>query len=126
MEKEVFETDLTKLKPEMRDLISEKQNRKIDAEVAEANATSISDQMDPQVKARSFVFQWAKEKAETKDFAFSQVKVVWFAKTLQNWKAIVAIIGTPDHLLFEVIYNGDKKETYLDAYAKVDNVRISD
>lgn len=102
------------------------QDRLIDQEAAEANATSISDQMDPQMKARSFVFQWAKEKANTSDFSLSQVKIVWFCKTLQNWKAIVAIINTPDQLLFEVTYNGLMKETYLDVYKKVENVRIPD
>lgn len=54
-----------------------------------------------------------------------EVYVVWFSKTLQNWKAIV---GTtlPDGRLFEVTYDGDKKTTYLDAYVKMDNVPIPD
>lgn len=48
------------------------------------------------------------------------VYVVWFAKTLQNWKAL---LGTTrdDGLYFEVTYNGDKREAYLDVYAKVTN-----
>lgn len=51
--------------------------------------------------------------------------LVWSCKTLQNWKAIV---GTtmPDGQLFELTHNGDKKETYLDEYTKIDNVVIPD
>lgn len=53
------------------------------------------------------------------------IYVVWFAKTLQNWKAI---LGTTldDCMIFELTYNGDKRETYLDAYHKVENKVIPD
>jgi Family of unknown function (DUF6275) len=53
------------------------------------------------------------------------VYVVWFAKTLQNWKAI---LGTtmPDGKLFELTHDGDKKVTYFDCYRKVDNFPIPD
>ena len=53
------------------------------------------------------------------------VYVVWFAKTLQNWKAI---LGTtlPDGRLFELTYDGDKQTTYFDAYVKQDNFPIPD
>lgn len=48
------------------------------------------------------------------------VCVVWFCKTLQNYKVILA---TPllDHFFYEFTYNGDKKEAYLDIYNKFDN-----
>jgi hypothetical protein len=51
--------------------------------------------------------------------------VVWFSKTLQNWKALV---GVPllDGRYYEVTYNGDKRETYLDVYQKVENLVIRD
>jgi len=94
-------------------------------EVENTSATKL-EQIEPQTKARSFVFQWAQENALDSNFNFSNVKVVWFSKTLQNWKAIIAIIGTKDQFLFEVTYNGDKEETYLDAYTKLENVRIPD
>lgn len=51
--------------------------------------------------------------------------VVWFSKTLQNWKALVSTT-LPDQMYYEVTYNGDKQETYLDAYKKVNNVKIPD
>lgn len=53
------------------------------------------------------------------------VYVVWFAKTLQNWKALVATT-MEDSRYYEVTYNGEKRETYLDAYTKIDNVVIPD
>lgn len=49
-----------------------------------------------------------------------QVYVVWLCKTLQNNKAL---LGTtlPDGMYYEVTYNGDKNEAYLDAYKKFHN-----
>lgn len=49
--------------------------------------------------------------------------VVWFCKTLQNWKAIVA--GRDFDEFIEVIHNGDKNETYVDIYRKVMNVCVT-
>jgi hypothetical protein len=49
------------------------------------------------------------------------IRVVWFCKTLKNWKAMVADIGQGG-MFFEVTYNGDKEETYIDAYKKFENV----
>lgn len=54
-----------------------------------------------------------------------EVYVVWFAKTLQNWKALVSTTIS-DGMYYEVTYNGDKKETYLDVYKKFENVCIAD
>lgn len=48
--------------------------------------------------------------------------VVWFCKTLQNWKALVS--GTDIEEYIEVTYNGDKDETYVDIYNKTKNVVI--
>lgn len=53
------------------------------------------------------------------------VFVVWFCKTLQNWKAFVSTT-VPDGVYYEVTYNGDKQETYLDVYKKWENRRIPD
>lgn len=54
-----------------------------------------------------------------------EVYLVWFAKTLQNWKCLVSST-LPDGMYYEVTYNGDKKEAYIDAYKKVENVRVAD
>lgn len=51
--------------------------------------------------------------------------VVWFAKTLQNWKALVST-DIVSGLYIEVTYNGSKQESYLDVYRKDRNVCIPD
>lgn len=51
--------------------------------------------------------------------------VVWFCKTLQNWKALLSTTIS-DGMYYEVTYNGDKKETYIDVYKKWENKHISD
>ena len=50
----------------------------------------------------------------------NDVCIVWFCKTLQNFKVILA---TPllDNILYEFSYNGNKCEAYLDVYDKIDN-----
>lgn len=53
------------------------------------------------------------------------VYVVWFTKTLQNWKAVVST-NVKDDRIYEVTYNGDKKEAYVDAYVKLQNVCVPD
>ena len=77
-------------------------------------------------KAREIVFIYCKQHLEQTDnvnFDFDDVFVVWFSKTLQNWKALVSTTLS-DGMYYEVTYNGDKKEAYLDAYKKWENVRI--
>lgn len=51
--------------------------------------------------------------------------IVWFSKTLQNWKALVSTTVS-DGMYYELTHNGDKGETYLDAYKKWDNKCIPD
>lgn len=53
------------------------------------------------------------------------VLVVWFSKTLQNWKALLSTT-LPDGKYYEVTHNGDKFETYIDVYVKVDNRCVPD
>lgn len=48
------------------------------------------------------------------------VYVVWLSKTLQNNKALLSTT-LPDGMYYEVTYNGDKQELYLDAYKKFEN-----
>ena len=52
----------------------------------------------------------------TKDDVF----VVWYCKTLQNAKALLSTTVS-DGMYYELTYNGDKKELYLDAYKKWEN-----
>lgn len=48
------------------------------------------------------------------------VFVVWYSKTLQNQKAMLSTT-VPDGMYYEVTFNGDKSEAYLDAYKKWEN-----
>ena len=52
-----------------------------------------------------------------------EVYVVWLCKTLQNNKGLFAST-LMDGMYYEVTYNGDKNECYLDAYKKFQNVCI--
>ena len=45
------------------------------------------------------------------------VFIVWSCKTLQNNKAMISTTLL-DGMYYELTYNGDKKELYLDAYKK--------
>ena len=54
-----------------------------------------------------------------------EVFVVWKSKILQNWKYLISSTLF-DGMYYEVTYNGDKKEWYLDAYKKFENRRIPD
>ena len=51
------------------------------------------------------------------------VYVVWFCKTLQNWKALVSTTLT-DGMYYEITHNGDTGESYIDAYKKWENYTI--
>lgn len=55
----------------------------------------------------------------TKDDVF----VVWYCKTLQNAKALLSTTVS-DGMYYELTYNGDKKELYLDAYKKWENIKF--
>ena len=65
------------------------------------------------------------EKTDGFELTADDVYVVWSCKTLQNWKALLST-SVPDGMYYELTYNGDKHETYLDAYKKWANVRIPD
>lgn len=95
----------------------------------ELNALNSGQARSLQDQARRMVFDYVKSHLEKTDthvaFSEDEVYVVWFSKTLQNWKALVSTM-LPDGMYYEVTYNGDKRETYIDAYKKFDNVRISD
>ena len=58
------------------------------------------------------------------DLAFideNDVYIVWLNKALQNNKALVSTT-LPDGKYYELTYNGDKKELYIDVYVKLENI----
>ena len=65
------------------------------------------------------------DKTDNKKITEDDVFIVWFCKTLQNWKALVSTTVS-DGMYYEITHNGDKGETYLDVYKKWENVCIPD
>ena len=68
--------------------------------------------------ARQMVQDYTEEHLDKTDKMFvtyDDVFVVWYAKTLQNSKALLATT-LRDGMYYEITYNGDKNEIYLDAY----------
>ena len=63
------------------------------------------------------------DKTDNKQITKDDVFVVWCCKTLQNVKAL---LSTPlcDGMYYEITYNGDKDEAYIDAYKKWENYKI--
>lgn len=51
---------------------------------------------------------------------YYDVYMVWKCKTLQNWKYMISST-LMDGMYYELTFNGDKKEWYLDAYKKFEN-----
>ena len=49
-----------------------------------------------------------------------EVYIVWKCKTLQNYKYLL-VSTLFDGMYYELTYNGDKNEWYLDAYKKFEN-----
>lgn len=69
------------------------------------------------------VAQYANEhldKSDGRTIGEGDVFIVWMCKTLQNSKAM-ASTTLFDGMYYELTYNGDKKEMYLDAYKKWEN-----
>ena len=54
-----------------------------------------------------------------------EVYTVWKAKALQNWKYLISST-LYDGMYYELTFNGDEHEWYLDAYKKFENKRIPD
>lgn len=81
-----------------------------------------------QEKAKQIVVDYFNNHVDAtnnKKITTNDVFVVWFAKTLQNWKALVSTTVS-DGMYYEITHNGDKKETYVDVYKKWENFTVSD
>jgi hypothetical protein len=78
-------------------------------------------------KAKAMVAEYTNEHLDksdlTKPIAPEDAYVVWFAKTLQNAKALLST-PLPDGMYYEVTYNGDNEEYYFDAYKKFYNKKF--
>lgn len=75
-------------------------------------------------KAKQLVTDYTNDHMDKTDgvhITNADVYVVWSAKTLQNSKALLSTTVS-DGMYYELTYNGDKKQIYLDAYKKWENV----
>ena len=85
---------------------------------------AINDDMD--CKAHEIVIDYILDHLDKSDpMAEFNVFTVWKSKILQNWKYLISST-LPDGMYYELTYNGDKHEWYLDAYKKFENQVIPD
>ena len=61
----------------------------------------------------------------TNEVLSEEMYIVWFCKTLQNWKALVST-DVINGVYWEVTHNGDKNETYVDTYNKSSNICVKE
>lgn len=76
-----------------------------------------------QEKAKQIVVDYFNSHGDKTDgvqISIDDVFVVWFCKTLQNWKALLST-KMPDGVYYEITHNGDRNETYVDVYKKWEN-----
>jgi len=72
-------------------------------------------------KALTIVKMYVKEHLDKTDLVPRfEAFIVWKCKVLQNWKWLISTTMC-DGMYYEVTYNGDKDEFYLDAYKKFEN-----
>lgn len=60
---------------------------------------------------------------DKKTITEDDVFVVWLCKALQNSKALLSTTLF-DGMYYELTFNGDKEEVYVDAYKKLENYCI--
>lgn len=73
-----------------------------------------------------YLNQWDKVDADPANMYVSDdIAVVWSAKVLGNWKAMLFLPERPGKY-YEVTYDGAKKQAYLDVYKKNVNLVVKD
>lgn len=72
-------------------------------------------------KCKMEVCKYHNDNANEDDYiSMEDVYIVWMVKVLQNNKALAAT-NKEDNRYYEITYNGDKNEMYVDAYKKEEN-----
>lgn len=64
------------------------------------------------------------DKTDRAEISTDDVFIVWQVKALQNWKALTSTTLF-DGMYYEITYNGDKGEAYIDCYKKWENFVIT-
>jgi hypothetical protein len=78
----------------------------------------------PMAKAMAMVVTYVNE-TSLSPITTGEVRLVWFCKTLENWKALV-ITTLNDQTYYEVTHSGANKNTCIDVYKKVDQMMVGD
>lgn len=73
--------------------------------------------------AKAAVVAWYNEHNAPATIGMEDVYIVWFCKTLRNWKALA---GTHhgDGMYYEITFDGNNDLVYFDAYKKWQNVQM--
>lgn len=72
-------------------------------------------------RAHSIVLEYIQRHLDkSDDIPPIEVYTVWKCKALQNWKFLISS-SLLDGMYYELTFNGDKGEWYLDAYKKFEN-----
>lgn len=79
---------------------------------------------DFEVAAKNAVIDVIKEKYG-EDYLLPQIHMVWFGYVLGFMKGILIDCGK-NNRMFEVTYNRDRQEMYVDAYQKQSNTVVRD
>jgi hypothetical protein len=74
-----------------------------------------------QAKKMLFAFIQHPIKKTHPTFSVDEIYVVWFAYVLGAWKALLST-SIPDGRYYEITFNKDKSEIYIDTYEKIDNI----
>lgn len=89
--------------------------------------------MDPIEKAKLLLAQYYNRRVEELDnepmITTDDVKVVWFCYILGGWKCLLinnTKFGYDGAKYYEITYNVEKAETYIDTYMKVSNLAVPD
>lgn len=83
--------------------------------------------MDMEFRAQDIVLEYIWRHLDKSDNVPTNIAVytVWKCKALQNWKFLISSTLL-DGMYYEVTFNGDKSEWYLDAYKKFENQVIQE
>lgn len=89
--------------------------------------------MDPIEKAKLLLAQFYNRKAMEiegeKLIGTDDISVVWFCYILGGWKCLLinnTKFGYMNAKYYEITYNKDKGETYIDVYMKIENLAVKD
>lgn len=75
-----------------------------------------------QVICKNALIEKLKEKYN-EEFTIEELHLVWFSKILQNFKCVIVDLRD-NQRYYEVSYNGNKNEIYVDIYEKQYNFLI--